>query len=93
LKPDPQLQKLLSDIDTSKVKLWLLTNAYVSHATRVVKLLGVDKYFEGLTYCDYSAGKLLAKPHKDMFMKAMKAAGVESFQNCYFVGELSYFST
>jgi pyrimidine and pyridine-specific 5'-nucleotidase len=87
LKPDAQLQKLLSDIDTSKIKLWLLTNAHVSHATRVVRLLGVDKFFEGLTYCDYAAEKLLAKPHKDMFMKAMRDAGVESVSDCYFVGE------
>jgi pyrimidine and pyridine-specific 5'-nucleotidase len=87
LKPDPQLQKLLSDIDTSKVKLWLLTNAHVSHATRVVKLLGVDHFFEGLTYCNYAAEKLLAKPHKDMFMKAMREAGVESVSDCFFVGE------
>jgi pyrimidine and pyridine-specific 5'-nucleotidase len=90
LKPDAQLQKLLSDIDTSKVKLWLLTNAHVSHANRVVKLLGVDKFFEGLTYCDYAAKTLLAKPHKDMFLKAMRAAGVESFKDCYFVGEHIY---
>jgi pyrimidine and pyridine-specific 5'-nucleotidase len=68
--------------------LWLLTNAHVSHATRVVKLLGVDKFFEGLTYCDYAAEKLVAKPHKDMFMKAMREAGVESVNDCYFVGKL-----
>lgn len=89
LKPNPQLQKLLSDIDTDRVKLWLFTNAYITHATRVVKLLGLEKFFEGITYCDYGAEKLLAKPHKDMFSKAMREAGVENTKDCYFVGETS----
>jgi len=89
LKPDAQLQRLLSDIDTSKVKLRLLTNAHVTHGKRVVKLLGVEQFFEGITYCDYAAkdGKLLAKPHKAMFLKAMKEAGVERMQDCYFVDD------
>lgn len=89
LKPDAQLQKLLSDIDTSKVKLWLFTNAYVNHGKRVVKLLGVEQFFGGLTYCDYGAPdlKLVAKPHKDMFKKAMREAGVNDVKDCYFVGE------
>ncbi|KAF2429450.1 pyrimidine 5-nucleotidase [Tothia fuscella] len=87
LKPDPKLQKLLSDIDTSKVKLWLLTNAHVTHGKRVVKLLGVERFFEGITYCDYNQEKLLAKPHKDMYLKAMRDAGAESVGDCYFVDD------
>lgn len=88
LKPDERLHKLLSDIDTSKVKLWLLTNAYVTHVNRVVRLLGIERFFEGLTYCDYSApgGRLVAKPQKEMFMKAMDEAGVSDVRDCYFVG-------
>jgi len=85
--PDPNLRRLLEDINKSKVKLWLLTNAYVTHAKRVVRLLGVDDIFEGLTYCDYGAEKLLCKPHPDMFAKAMKDAGVSDVKNCYFVDD------
>lgn len=40
---DEELIELLEDVDTSKVKLWLFTNAYVNHARRVCKLLGVDR--------------------------------------------------
>ncbi|KAL7627442.1 suppressor of deletion of TFIIS [Parahypoxylon ruwenzoriense] len=87
IKPNPQLRKLLEDIDTSKVKLWLLTNAYVTHGQRVVKLLGIDDLFEGLTYCDYSQAPIICKPHKDMFAKAMKEAGVERDDECYFVDD------
>lgn len=90
LKPDPKLRKLLEDIDRTKVKLWLLTNAYVNHAKRVVRLLGVDDLFEGVTYCDYSKPPLVCKPNQDMYEKAEKEAGVPSTKQCYFVGMCPY---
>ena len=86
LSPDPTLRKLLLDIDTSKVKLWLFTNAYVTHGKRVVKLLGVDDLFEGMTFCDYGSEKLICKPYVVMYEKAMREAGVKEFKDCYFVG-------
>lgn len=87
IKPDPRLRQFLESIDISKVKLWLLTNAYVNHASRVIQLLGVDDLFEGLTYCDYGQVPLVCKPHEDMFRKAMKEAGVSGVENCYFIGK------
>ena len=87
IKPDPQLRKLLDDIDRSKVKLWLFTNAHITHARRVVKLLGVEDYFEGVTYCDYAAKVLLAKPHKEMYDKAEREAGAMSREECFFVDD------
>jgi pyrimidine and pyridine-specific 5'-nucleotidase len=87
IKPDPELRKLLEDIDTSKVKPWLLTNAYVTHGKRVVRLLGVEDLFEGLTYCDYSAVPFVCKPQPAMYQKAMQEAGIECFEDCYFVGK------
>ncbi|KAI0815758.1 Haloacid dehalogenase-like hydrolase-domain-containing protein [Xylaria sp. FL0064] len=87
IKPNPQLRKMIEDIDKSKVKLWLLTNAYVNHARRVVRLLGIDDLFEGLTYCNYSEVPFLCKPHPDMYAKAMREAGVEQPQDCYFVDD------
>lgn len=33
LKPDPSVRKLLEDIDRSKVRVWALTNAYVTVRT------------------------------------------------------------
>ncbi|PQE15369.1 pyrimidine 5 -nucleotidase protein [Rutstroemia sp. NJR-2017a BVV2] len=87
LSPDPQLRKLLEDIDRSKVKLWLFTNAYVNHGKRVVRLLGVEDMFEGMTFCDYGAERLICKPYQESFDKAMKEAGVMDEKDCYFVGE------
>ncbi|KAK2009738.1 pyrimidine 5'-nucleotidase [Colletotrichum eremochloae] len=87
LKPDHELRQLLEDIDRSKVKVWLFTNAYVNHGKRVVKLLGIDDLFEGLTYCDYAQFPFLCKPAKGMFRKAMDEAGVDRAENCFFVDD------
>ena len=76
LSHNEELRRFLQDIDKSKVKMWLLTNAYVTHGKRVVKLLGVDDLFEGITFCDYGALPFLCKPAPDMYKKAMTEAGV-----------------
>jgi pyrimidine and pyridine-specific 5'-nucleotidase len=87
LKPDPALRKLLEDLDCTKIKPWLLTNAYVTHARRVIRLLGIEDIFEGITYCDYSQPKLVCKPSVEMWEKAEKEAGASATERCYFVGE------
>ncbi|KAK3721745.1 putative suppressor of disruption of TFIIS [Vermiconidia calcicola] len=87
IKPDLKLRRLLDDIDGSKVRLWLFTNAYITHGRRVVKLLGIDDLFEGVTYCDYGAPKLLCKPTPEMYAKAMREAGVTDLEDCYFVDD------
>lgn len=50
LHPDPELRRLIEDIDRSKVRLWLFTNAYVTHGRRVVKLLGIEDLFDGMFF-------------------------------------------
>ncbi|MCJ1228584.1 hypothetical protein MMC12_005245 [Toensbergia leucococca] len=87
LHPDPQLRKILEDIDNTKVKLWLFTNAHVTHGMRVVKLLGVEDLFEGITYCDYTQETMICKPHDKMFDKAEAEAEVSSVENCFFVDD------
>jgi len=87
LHPDPELRKLISDIDRTKVRLWLFTNAYVNHGRRVVKLLGIDDLFDGITYCDYTQEILICKPKIEMFEKAMKDASITDRSKCYFVDD------
>jgi pyrimidine and pyridine-specific 5'-nucleotidase len=87
IKLDPELRKLIQDIDKSKVTLWLFTNAYVTHAKRVVRLLGVDDLFDGLTFCNYGETPFVCKPQTRMFEKAMREAGISNFGDCYFVGK------
>ncbi|PWW73154.1 pyrimidine 5-nucleotidase [Tuber magnatum] len=87
LHSDPELRKLISDIDRTKVRLWLFTNAYITHAKRVVKLLGIEDLFDGITYCDYAQENLVCKPQIEMFEKAMREASITDRSRCYFVDD------
>jgi len=87
LSPDPELRRILNRFDTTKVKLWLFTNAHITHGKRVVKLLEVDDLFEGITYCDYTAKRLVPKPLTEMFEKAEREAGALSQDQCFFVDD------
>lgn len=87
LRIDPALRQFLEDFDTSKVKLWLFTNAYINHGKRVVKLLGVEDLFEGITYCDYGCQPLICKPDVKMYEKAEQEAKAPGIDKCYFIGE------
>jgi FMN phosphatase YigB (HAD superfamily) len=49
LKPSKKLCELLASLDRTKVKPWILTNAYSTHAKRVLKLLDITQFFEGST--------------------------------------------
>ncbi|MCJ1338335.1 hypothetical protein MMC09_003622 [Bachmanniomyces sp. S44760] len=87
ITPDPQLRRLLEDIDRSQVRLWLFTNAYITHGMRVVRLLEVEDLFEGITYCDYGQEVMICKPRPAMYEKAETEAGAPSSQDCYFVDD------
>jgi len=87
LTPDPELRSILESFDKSKVKMWLFTNAYVTHARRVVKLLNIEDLFEGLTFCDYSQVPLIPKPLPQMFAKAEREAGATKETAIYFVDD------
>ena len=87
LSPDADLRALLEKFDKTKVKMWLFTNAYITHGKRVVKLLGVDDLFEGITFCDYREKKLIPKPLTEMYEKAEREAGASKRSDCYFVDD------
>ncbi|KAG9326558.1 hypothetical protein KVV02_001485 [Mortierella alpina] len=68
-------------------KKWLFTNAGKNHALRVIKVLGLEGLFDGLTYCDYQEPNFICKPEAESFHKAMTDAGVVHPSNCYFVDD------
>ncbi|THH32936.1 hypothetical protein EUX98_g1271 [Antrodiella citrinella] len=72
IKPDPALRQLLQDIDRSKARVWALTNAYRSHAQRVLSILGVEDQIEGLVYCDYSMPNFACKPEPEFFQNVFR---------------------
>ena len=61
LKPDPSIRQLLLDIDRSKVRVWGATNAYITHAERVLTILGLRDLFEGIVSCDYADPSLYVR--------------------------------
>lgn len=87
LSPDPELRQLIQSFDTTKVKLWLFTNAHITHGKRVVKILGIDDLFEGITYCNYAERPLVPKPSPTMFEKAEREAGCTPSTRKYFVDD------
>ncbi|CAO3570634.1 unnamed protein product [Mortierella alpina] len=68
-------------------KKWLFTNAGEIHAKRVIKVLGLEGLFHGMTFCNYLEPKFVCKPDKKSFEKAMKEAGVSDPAQCFFVDD------
>ncbi|PAV20862.1 pyrimidine 5-nucleotidase [Pyrrhoderma noxium] len=87
IKPNPTLRKLLEDIDRSKARVWALTNAYVVHARRVLKILEIEDLFEGVVYCDYQEKDFFCKPEPEFFHAAMRKAGISDPAKCYFIDD------
>ncbi|KAB5594592.1 O-methylsterigmatocystin oxidoreductase [Ceratobasidium theobromae] len=86
LTPDPAVRKLLEDIDPSKARIWALTNAYKTHAERVLKILKLDDLFEGLVYCDYGAKDFACKPERRFYDRALELARTTA-KKSYFVDD------
>ncbi|TFK55962.1 pyrimidine 5-nucleotidase [Heliocybe sulcata] len=87
IKPNPKLRKLFEDIDRSRVRVWALTNAYKTHAERVLRILKLDDLVEGLIYCDYAEPNFSCKPEPEYYIKALEKAGVTDPARCYFVDD------
>ncbi|KZT74335.1 pyrimidine 5-nucleotidase [Daedalea quercina L-15889] len=87
LKPDAKLHKLLEDIDRSKARVWALTNAYQTHARRVLRILGIEDQVEGVVFCDYSNPQFACKPEPEYFHNAMQKANFQDPSKCCFVDD------
>lgn len=88
LQPEEELTALVRDIDRTKVRVFALTNAYKNHGLRCIRLLGLQDYFDGVVYCDYSAGPLFCcKPDKAYYEAAAELVGVNDTTKFYFVDD------
>ena len=86
LRPDSETIALLRDIDRSKYRVWALTNAYKTHALRVLTLLNILPMFEGLVFCDYSNADFACKPEPRFYHAACSYVGT-SPERCWFVDD------
>ncbi|KZT62106.1 pyrimidine 5-nucleotidase [Calocera cornea HHB12733] len=87
LKPDPKVRKMIQDIDRCKARVWALTNAYSTHANRVLNILQLDDLVEGVFFCDYADPNFSCKPERDFYDEAMRVAGVTDASKCLFVDD------
>ncbi|KAJ1726657.1 suppressor of deletion of TFIIS [Coemansia biformis] len=84
IMPDPKLRAMLESV---RARRWAFTNASLQHARRVLQCLQVEDLFEGITYCDYAEPDFPCKPELRAYDKAMREAGVDQKQLCYFVDD------
>mgnify|MGYP003364995081 FL=1 len=93
LKPNLQLRKVLLELKKAQRidKLWLCTNAYVNHAVRCIKLLGIADLFDGVTFTRYDTsaenGEIVCKPDRRFFDRLKLESGLGDWQNAYFIDD------
>lgn len=90
LEPDLKLRSMLLKLRQLKRfdKLWLFTNAYKTHALRVIRLLGLGDLFDGLTYCDYNQlDTLICKPDVKAFERAKVQSGLANYKDAWFIDD------
>ncbi|WFD34142.1 mannosyl-oligosaccharide 1,2-alpha-mannosidase [Malassezia cuniculi] len=86
LRPCPKLVALLESLDRSKCRVYALTNAYKTHATRVLKLVGLSHVVDAIVYCDYSNPDFSCKPEAEFFLAAAEAVNAQDATH-YFVDD------
>ncbi|KAL0094732.1 pyrimidine 5'-nucleotidase [Phycomyces blakesleeanus] len=84
LKPDPELRDMIHGL---KIRKWVFTNAYLPHAERCLKIMGLSDEFEGITYANYKDPDFDCKPELASFKRAMKEAGISDPSLCYLVDD------
>lgn len=87
LHEDKQVRKLLEDMDRSKTRVWALTNAYITHANRVLRILNLDDIIEEVVYCDYASPAFVCKPEPEYYAQALLKADISDPSRCLFVDD------
>jgi putative hydrolase of the HAD superfamily len=77
IRPDPELQKLLAELPQQR---FIFTNADADHARRVMNILGVAGYFDGII--DIRAIEFACKPELSAYQHALAVAGDPLPQEC-----------
>jgi putative hydrolase of the HAD superfamily len=81
LSPDPQLDSALASFPQRKS---IFTNAHAPHASRVMKILGVEQHFENII--DICAIAPYCKPQEEAFYRALSIVD-ESPETCLFIDD------
>jgi FMN phosphatase YigB (HAD superfamily) len=82
LSPDTELRTMLESIPNTTRK-WILTNLSREQTGRVVHALGLQNLFQGVTSTFHDSEQ--RKPHRGVFKRAMKEAGISDVEKCWVV--------
>jgi putative hydrolase of the HAD superfamily len=83
LTPNPTLRSIIASLPTRNL---IFTNADVSHAERVLTVLGLRDLFTGIV--DVNAIAPYCKPMPESFQIAMKTAGENDPSKCVMIDDL-----
>jgi putative hydrolase of the HAD superfamily len=79
LKPDEELQKILSEIDPH-IKKYIVTNAPLIHTHKSLVALGVDhRVFDGIISLDTFGGKF-CKPDIEVYQHMVQISGIPAHE-------------
>ena len=77
IQPNPELKQLLLSLPQRR---WIFTNSDGNHATRVLKILGVEDCFNGII--DIRAVDFACKPDKIAYQRALEITGEDDPARC-----------
>lgn len=77
---------LISMFENLSQNIWILTNSYRRHAKRVLKTLGVWRYFQGVI--DVNTMDFRNKPDPFVYEKSLEIAGGLDPSKCIFVDDI-----
>jgi putative hydrolase of the HAD superfamily len=83
IQPDPALHAVLRDLPVKKL---IFTNADIHHARRVLQVLELEQFFEGIV--DVVALEPFCKPMSESFGIALAAAGETDPSRCVMIDDL-----
>jgi putative hydrolase of the HAD superfamily len=82
LKPDTSIRFLLSRLPQRK---WIFTNADAAHAKRVMSVLDIAEFFDGVV--DIRSTGFACKPEEQAYRFALEAAGESVPERCVFLDD------
>jgi pyrimidine 5'-nucleotidase len=84
IQPDPELNAVLKDLSTRKL---IFTNADAAHARRVMDVLEVAQYFDGIV--DINDMDPFCKPMPESFQRAIHRADESNPGSCVLIDDMS----
>ena len=82
LQADPKLRQMLQTYPQEK---WVFTNADAGHASRIMKVLGINDCFQGII--DILDIDPHSKPHPNAYHTALQIAGKDDPAKCVFMDD------